>query len=374
MKSFLDLLCCSSSKSARNLNTSLPDIKTKDRFANSAFREQNSELSLIPGSRLLKKNEPKNTNLLNSSIKSKSVLTKSASNKINETLSTRSVVTNNSRNKPKGVQHYSLLSKVPLISQSTASLRTSASKQAPGVNIQPPGKSPYQQAPGRNIPLKSNDRSRNVLPIQSPSLPLNASNLMLLDIKLPSDRYPDNPLKSERKERIKAKNQDYLDKLRYMVSYRESQMEERKVQLLKAEQERQEKLRKVSIEKEAKLKAKKDENNLKNVYFTLQKTRQLEQQRRRISQLKRQLNINENDTNSKRSTIQNSSASPIRKAKVSPPPILQQTPKIEDMNTSRQNPTKSSRPTMRAGALIASRDRPVVAIGGLLSKVNHPVM
>jgi hypothetical protein len=39
MKAFLDLLCCSSSKSARNLNTSLPDLPVKERFANSVARD-----------------------------------------------------------------------------------------------------------------------------------------------------------------------------------------------------------------------------------------------------------------------------------------------------------------------------------------------
>jgi len=87
---------------------------------------------------------------------------------------------------------------------------------------------------------------------------------MLLEVRMPTERYP-----TDRKEKLKTKNQDYLEKLRYMVSYRESQLEEKKIQLQKAEYERQEKLRKVSLDKEAKIKAKKDENNLKNVYFAL---------------------------------------------------------------------------------------------------------
>jgi hypothetical protein len=132
--------------------------------------------------------------------------------------------------------------------------------------------------PTRLLPIKNDSRN----PIgNNASIPANPSLHYQKSIE------KSNKLEPEKSEKLKVKNQEYLDKLRYMINYRESQLEEKKRLAQKAENDREERLKKVCAEREKSIKQKKDENKLRNVYFTLQKSRQLEIQKRRISQLKR---------------------------------------------------------------------------------------
>jgi hypothetical protein len=64
----------------------------------------------------------------------------------------------------------------------------------------------------------------------------------------------------EKRERLRARNIVYLDKLKHMVSLRDSQMENKIKQIQQTEQLRQEKARKASQDKEFKIKLKKEEN------------------------------------------------------------------------------------------------------------------
>ena len=62
---------------------------------------------------------------------------------------------------------------------------------------------------------------------------------------------------------------EYLDKLRYMVSFKDSQMEDKLKNIQQAEIQRDEKARKVSSDREIRGNLKKEENHLRNVYFSM---------------------------------------------------------------------------------------------------------
>lgn len=62
-----------------------------------------------------------------------------------------------------------------------------------------------------------------------------------------------------------------------MASYRESKLEERINELKRVETEREAQLRRKSLERQHLIMAKKDENRLRNVYFTIQKSMQLQE-------------------------------------------------------------------------------------------------
>ena len=47
----------------------------------------------------------------------------------------------------------------------------------------------------------------------------------------------------EKRERLKVRNQDYIDKLRYMISYRESKISEKISQIERASSQRESRLR-----------------------------------------------------------------------------------------------------------------------------------
>jgi hypothetical protein len=75
----------------------------------------------------------------------------------------------------------------------------------------------------------------------------------------------------EKREKLRVRNQEYLDKLKYMLSYRESKISEKIQQIERASSQRDHKLQQVFQYKEQKVKQRKDESQLRNVYFSIQK-------------------------------------------------------------------------------------------------------
>ena len=75
----------------------------------------------------------------------------------------------------------------------------------------------------------------------------------------------------EKREKLRVRNQEYLDKLKYMLSYRESKISEKIQQIERTSSQREHKLHQVSQYKEQKVKQRKDESQLRNVYFSIQK-------------------------------------------------------------------------------------------------------
>lgn len=174
-------------------------------------------------------------------------------------------------------QNYSLLSKMPASSEANTSIR-------------------YKSPPKRNL-----DTSRTTQ--SSIPLELNASKLLSvhkqqLDSQQTYAKSKGTPVSSEwiysqreKRDKLRERNMVYLDKLKHMISVRDSRIENKLKGLQMSEQLRQEKARKASLDRELKAKLKKEENQLRNVYFSLQKSRQLEEEQRKISQWKRALNL-----------------------------------------------------------------------------------
>lgn len=73
----------------------------------------------------------------------------------------------------------------------------------------------------------------------------------------------------EKREKLRERNKVYLDKLKHMISVRDSHIEYKLKALQMSEQLRQEKARKASLDKEVRAQRKKEENQLRNVYFTI---------------------------------------------------------------------------------------------------------
>jgi hypothetical protein len=84
-----------------------------------------------------------------------------------------------------------------------------------------------------------------------------------------------------------VRNQDYIDKLRYMISYRESKIYEKINQIERASSQRESRIREATIKREQKIKQKKDESQLRNVYFSIQKQRVVAEENRKMNLLKR---------------------------------------------------------------------------------------
>lgn len=73
----------------------------------------------------------------------------------------------------------------------------------------------------------------------------------------------------EKREKLRERNSVYLDRLKHMISVRDSHIEYKLKALQMSEQLRQEKARKASLDKELRAQRKKEENQLRNVYFTI---------------------------------------------------------------------------------------------------------
>ena len=73
----------------------------------------------------------------------------------------------------------------------------------------------------------------------------------------------------EKREKLRARNQDYLDRLQYMLSYRESRVTDRISQIQRASSQREDRVRIVAEMRDKKCKEKKEEAKLRNVYFSI---------------------------------------------------------------------------------------------------------
>ena len=91
----------------------------------------------------------------------------------------------------------------------------------------------------------------------------------------------------EKREKLRVRNQEYLDKLKYMLSYRESKITEKIQQIERASTQREHKLQLVSQHREQQVRQRKDESQLRNVYFSIQKQRVVAEENRRMNLLKR---------------------------------------------------------------------------------------
>ena len=93
-----------------------------------------------------------------------------------------------------------------------------------------------------------------------------------------SNNYVNAPVRGEwvhsqreKRERLRERNQDYLDRLRYMLSYRESRVTERAQQIERATSQKEDRARQVAEMREKRAKERKEEGKLRNVYFSIQK-------------------------------------------------------------------------------------------------------
>ena len=103
-------------------------------------------------------------------------------------------------------------------------------------------------------------------------LELNASKLLSvhkqqLESQASYAKSRDTPVSSEwihsqreKREKLRERSMVYLDKLKHMISVRDSRIESKLKGLQMSEQLRQEKARKASLDKELKAKLKKEEN------------------------------------------------------------------------------------------------------------------
>jgi hypothetical protein len=64
----------------------------------------------------------------------------------------------------------------------------------------------------------------------------------------------------EKRERLREKNQEYIEKLKYMISYRESRINEKIKLIEKSSTQRESQLRKKAEERELKMRALKEES------------------------------------------------------------------------------------------------------------------
>jgi len=72
-----------------------------------------------------------------------------------------------------------------------------------------------------------------------------------------------------------------------MISYRESKINEKIKLIERSSTQRENQLRRKAEEREMKIRAMKEESQLRNVYFSIQKSRVVEEENRRMSVLKR---------------------------------------------------------------------------------------
>lgn len=75
----------------------------------------------------------------------------------------------------------------------------------------------------------------------------------------------------EKREKLRVRNQDYLDRLRYLLSYRESKVTERISQIERASSQKEDRVRRVAEMREKRDRDRREEAKLRNVYFSIQK-------------------------------------------------------------------------------------------------------
>jgi hypothetical protein len=76
-------------------------------------------------------------------------------------------------------------------------------------------------------------------------------------------------MQREKRERLREKNQEYIEKLKYMISYRESRINEKIKLIERTSTLRETQLRRKAEEREMKMRALKEESQLRNVYFSI---------------------------------------------------------------------------------------------------------
>jgi hypothetical protein len=114
-----------------------------------------------------------------------------------------------------------------------------------------------------------------------------------------------------------------------MISYRESKINEKIKLIERSSTQRENQLRRKAEEREIKIRAMKEESQLRNVYFSIQKSRVVEEENRRMSVLKRQLAIHTQDDPKYHASVISSGSKQSTRASA-----LKQSPTVLDLNRS----------------------------------------